>query len=103
MIIVMNRFRVTPGREVDFEEAFKGRARLIDGMPGFLGLDVLRPSEPGGVFISMARWAGMAEFKAWTESEQFRQGHGRRHPGMFVGPPQLEIYEVVDSTFTRKE
>ncbi|MCA8947607.1 MAG: antibiotic biosynthesis monooxygenase, partial [Planctomycetes bacterium] len=36
MIVVMNRFKVSPGREADFEEAFKGRAKLIDTMEGFV-------------------------------------------------------------------
>ncbi|MCG3182469.1 MAG: Heme-degrading monooxygenase HmoB [Planctomycetes bacterium] len=98
MFLVMNRFRVTPGREADFEEAFKGRARLVDQMPGFMAQDMLRPAGEEGVFISMTRWRSREDFEAWTRSEQFRQGHGKRHPGMFQGPPQLEMYEVFDST-----
>jgi len=98
MIIVMNRFKVTVGREADFEEAFKGRAGLIESMPGFMGLDVLRPAAPGGVFVSMTRWKDMDSFEAWTRSEAFQKAHGKRHTGMFQGHPQLEVYEVFDST-----
>ncbi|MCB9894602.1 MAG: antibiotic biosynthesis monooxygenase [Planctomycetes bacterium] len=111
MILVMNRFTVTPGREKDFEEAFKGRAKLVETLPGFMGFDVLRPThstgsgqaEEGGVFISMTRWASMADFENWTQSEAFKQGHSRRHPGMFAGHPQLEIFEVFDSTLRPPE
>jgi heme oxygenase (mycobilin-producing) len=98
MILVMNRFSVTPGREQDFEQAFRDRAKLIDQMPGFLGLDMLRPASPGGVFISMTRWARMEDFEGWTKSEAFRKAHGKRHEGMFTGHPVLEIFEVFDST-----
>lgn len=98
MFIVMNRFTVTPGREADFMEAFTGRARLVDTMPGFLGQDMLKPADDG-VFISMTRWSSKLDFENWTQSEAFRQGHARRHPGMFAGHPQLEMYEVFDSTF----
>lgn len=98
MFIVMNRFTVTPGREADFIESFKGRARLVDSMPGFLGQDMLKPAGEG-VFISMTRWRSQADFENWTSSEAFKQGHTRRHPGMFAGHPQLEMYEVFDSTF----
>ncbi|MHC4840334.1 MAG: antibiotic biosynthesis monooxygenase family protein [Planctomycetota bacterium] len=94
----MNRFSVTPGREADFEEAFKDRRRLIDGMEGFIELDVMRPNENEDVFISMARWQSIEAFKNWTNSEQFKQAHGKRHPGMFTGHPKLEIFEVFDST-----
>lgn len=102
MILVMNRFNVTPGREDDFEEAFRNRAGLIDGMPGFMGLDMLRPASPGGVFISMSRWASMEAFEGWTKSEAFRRAHGKRHEGMFQGHPVLEIFEVFDSTMEGK-
>jgi heme-degrading monooxygenase HmoA len=94
----MNRFKVTPGREKDFEEAFKGRSGLIDNMPGFLGLDVMRPAGDEGVFISMARWRSREDFENWTQSEEFKQAHSKRRPGMFQGHPQLEIFEVFDST-----
>lgn len=100
MFIVMNRFQVTPGREQDFMDAFMGRARAIDSVPGFLGLDMLRPQE-AGVFISMTRWATQEDFVAWTKSDAFRQGHARRHPGMFKGPPVLEQYHVFDTTFEK--
>jgi heme-degrading monooxygenase HmoA len=98
MILVMNRFNVTPGREKDFEEAFKGRAKLVETLPGFMAFDVLRPTTEDGVFISMTRWASMKAFEDWTNSDAFKQGHSRKHPGMFGGHPKLEIYEVFDST-----
>ena len=103
MILVCNRFKVTPGREDDFVEAFKGREGLIDGMPGFLGLDVLRPLGDEGVFISMARWRSQADFEAWTRSDQFKQSHqglrGGRHEGLFAAHPVLETFEVFETTW----
>lgn len=98
MIIVMNRFSVTPGREADFEAAFKDRARLVDTMPGFLCQDVLKPVGDG-VFLTMTRWRSMEDFEGWTKSDSFRQGHARRHEGMFTAHPKLEIYEVFESTW----
>ncbi|MCF6228451.1 MAG: antibiotic biosynthesis monooxygenase [Planctomycetes bacterium] len=97
MILVMNRFSVTPGREADFEEAFKGRAKLIDKMPGFIALDVMRPTGEEGVFVSMARWESVEAFEGWTNSDQFKEAHKKRHTGMFTGHPKLEIFEVFDS------
>jgi heme-degrading monooxygenase HmoA len=95
MFIVMNRFQVAPGREADFEQAFRERRRLVDGMPGFVAFDLLRP-DGDGVFISMTRWESKADFEAWTQSEAFRNAHGRRHEGMFLAHPQLELFEVVE-------
>ncbi len=98
MFIVMNRFKVTPGREQDFVSAFSGRAKAIDGVPGFLALDVLKPVGEGA-FISMTRWKDQAAFEAWTNSEAFKQGHAKRHPGLFAGHPVLEQFEVFETTY----
>lgn len=103
MVIVMNRFRVAPGREKDFEEVFRGRARLVETMPGFVSLEVLRPLQEQGVFVSMAHWETREAFEAWTKSEQFAEGHKNRHPGMFQGPPQFEMYEVFEQAEARSE
>jgi heme-degrading monooxygenase HmoA len=43
MIVVSNRLQVAQGREEDFEKRFEGRARLVEHMPGFVRLEILRP------------------------------------------------------------
>jgi heme-degrading monooxygenase HmoA len=43
MITVANRIYVTPEYYEEFEERFRNRARLVDGMPGFISNQVLRP------------------------------------------------------------
>ena len=43
MITVANRIYVAPEYREAFEERFRNRARLIDGMPGFISNQVLRP------------------------------------------------------------
>ncbi|MEK7366588.1 MAG: antibiotic biosynthesis monooxygenase, partial [candidate division NC10 bacterium] len=43
MIVVSNRIQVTKGQESAFEQRFEGRARLVESMPGFVRLEILRP------------------------------------------------------------
>jgi heme-degrading monooxygenase HmoA len=43
MITVANRIYVVPEYQDEFEERFRNRARLVDGMPGFISNQVLRP------------------------------------------------------------
>ena len=43
MITVANRVYVTPEYRSDFEGRFRSRAKLVDGMPGFISNQVLRP------------------------------------------------------------
>ena len=45
MITVANRIFVAPDYAEAFEERFRSRARLVDGMPGFISNQVLRPTQ----------------------------------------------------------
>ena len=43
MIVVTNRIPVAAGYEIDFEDRFKKRVRLVDRSPGFIRNEVHRP------------------------------------------------------------
>ncbi|HEV7858457.1 MAG TPA: antibiotic biosynthesis monooxygenase [Pyrinomonadaceae bacterium] len=96
MIIVMNRIPVSEGREKDFEETFMNRDRAVDQMPGFIDMQVLRPSE-GRTYVVLTRWQSRDAFQRWTESEVFTAAHRKQSPGLAESRPTLEIYEVFTS------
>ena len=93
MIVVMNRIPVAEGRESDFEKTFTGRDRAVDQMPGFVDLQVLRPTE-GRTYVVMTRWKSHEDFERWTKSEAFIAAHRKQSPGLAESRPTLEIYEV---------
>lgn len=97
MITVMNRIAVKPEYAEAFEERFRDRARLVDGMPGFVSNQVLRPVNPEEPYIVLTLWNSREEFEAWTRSDAFIQGHARSgslSKEAFNGPNKLEIHEV---------
>ena len=51
MITVANRIYVTPEYAEAFEERFRQRAGLVDGMPGFISNQVLRPVNDGDPYV----------------------------------------------------
>ena len=93
MIIVMNRIPVARGREQDFEKTFTERDRAVDCMPGFIDLQVLRPTE-GNIYIVLTRWKSREAFREWIESEAFISAHRQQAPSLPESRPTLEIYEV---------
>ncbi|WP_034341499.1 antibiotic biosynthesis monooxygenase family protein [Deinococcus misasensis] len=98
MITVANRIFVHPEYAEQFEERFKNRARQVDQMPGFLRNMVLKPAKPGDPYVVLTLWESQEAFKAWTESEAFKQGHARSGTlprEAFSGPNQLEVHEVI--------
>lgn len=103
MIVTCNRIPVNPAHAQAFEERFADRANLVDGMDGFISFQLLRPMSEGDPYVVMTIWESQAHFKAWTESDAFKQGHARSGtlpPETFLGHPKIEQFEVVQSTET---
>jgi heme-degrading monooxygenase HmoA len=101
MIITCNRIPVNPEHREAFEQTFRERASLVDGMPGFIAFNLLRPTKQGDPYIVMTFWESQAHFEAWTQSAEFREGHARSGTlpkGTFAGHPVLEVHEVIQST-----
>jgi heme-degrading monooxygenase HmoA len=97
MIVVANRIPVAAGYEAAFEERFAGRAGRVEERPGCLRMELLRPEE-GDVYVVRTYWRDYEAFRAWTESEDFRQAHADPPPPeMFAGPNQMEIHRVVEA------
>ncbi len=102
MITVANRIYVAPEYRQAFEECFRNRARLVDGMPGFISNHVLRPVNEGEPYVVFTLWESRKDFDNWVESEEFQKGHaqsGTLPKEAFTQTNKLELHEVfLDST-----
>lgn len=99
MYIAMNRFRIAPGREGDFEQLWRDRESHLDAVEGFKEFHLLRgpATEEYTLFASHSVWENEAAFLAWTESEAFRKAHAqaRAPEGTYLGHPQFEGFQVI--------
>ena len=96
MIVVANRVPVTKGLERAFEERFRSRAHKVDGMPGFIRNEILRPIQ-SDYYVILTYWKSKEAFIAWTESKEFKEAHKSRPPAeMFSGPNVFEMHEVME-------
>ena len=93
MIAVANRFSVAEGYEEEFVERFSGSEGEVASQPGFVKFELLTPAnEDTDTFVAMTYWESEADFRAWTETEDFHAAHADSPPeGMFEGHPDLEI------------
>ncbi len=97
MITVANRIYVSAEYSDEFEERFRNRARLVDGMPGFVSNQVLRPVNDGDPYIVFTLWESRKDFENWVDSEEFRKGHaqsGTLPKEAFTQSNKLELHEV---------
>lgn len=60
-----------------FECLFCSRARMIDKMPGFFGMKVLRASDTNEPYLIVSFWKDEESFKTWVGSPEFVEGHKR--------------------------
>ena len=97
--IAMNRFRIVPGAEAEFEEVWANRDSRLHEVPGFVAFHLLKgpAAEDHTLYASHTVWRSRADFEAWTQSDAFRAAHrgaGGRKP-LYLGPPQFEGFESV--------
>ncbi|MBV1875239.1 MAG: antibiotic biosynthesis monooxygenase [Cycloclasticus sp.] len=99
MFIAMNRFKVTLGKEGEFENVWRQRESRLNEVPGFKSFHLLRGPELDDhtLFASHTTWEDKATFDAWTHSDAFKQVHAQagQTKGLYLGHPNFEGFEVV--------
>ena len=113
MIVITNRIPVAIGQESAFEERFAARAGKVEGAPGFVRNEIVRPvpmrrdPERGwveakldpAVYEVRTYWQSFEDFAAWAASPAFREAHKEPPPKeMFAGPHALSIGEIFISS-----
>ena len=101
MFIAMNRFKVLPGAETEFEQVWLTRDTHLASVPGFVEFHLLRgpAKEDHVLYSSHTIWRDREAFEAWTTSEAFRAAHrgtGGTRP-MYAGHPEFEGFEVLQT------
>ena len=95
MFVAINRFVINPGRDDDWEAAWRRREVTLRGVPGFVRFSLLR-GDHAGEYLSHSTWESRSAFEAWTKSEQFRSAHGQTAMGGILAvPPKVSLYEAV--------
>lgn len=106
MYIAMNRFKVRPGCEADFEAVWRNRDSHLDTVPGFVEFHLLRGPEGDDhvLYSSHTVWASEHAFRDWTRSEAFRAAHkgaGGNKP-LYLEHPRFEGFAVVQTLASSK-
>lgn len=82
--VVMNNIPVTDEGRMLFEHRFKNRDGLIEKMPGFVGIRVLRPLT-SDTYVIVTLWKDESNFNEWKNSEAFGKSHQKPAPGSESG------------------
>lgn len=98
MYVVANRVSVKPEWADEFETRFRNRAGQIEQQPGFVRMEILRPTDDDSPYVVLTTWESEKAFTAWVGSEDFRAAHKNPMPKeAFSAPGRMERHEVIIS------
>jgi heme-degrading monooxygenase HmoA len=103
MIVSLFHVTVPEQATAGFEQSWTKRAGMVDQMPGFKGLEILRAGDEPGKYIVLTRWETREDYEQWAKSPAFVAGHAHSSQAAQVGQPSaqpagIEFYEVLPSS-----
>jgi antibiotic biosynthesis monooxygenase (ABM) superfamily enzyme len=92
--------RVKPGREQKFEEWVSGILAAVNKFPGYLGAEVLRPSDPDeNEYMIIVQFDHASNLHAWETSEE-RQGWLRKSRPLLQEEERFNVLTGLETWFT---
>ncbi len=104
MFIFISHLTVGADDRSDLERHFRERAHLVDGFPGFLYLQLLRPQAGDATHTFLTAWRDRDSFKAYMLSMEHATSHSRE-PAEIMGRSTVrhEAYEVMMDSREKRE
>lgn len=96
MFVFISHLTVPPDDCVAVESHFRNRSRLVDGFPGFLYLQLLRPQSGDATHTFLTAWESREAFKRYMASEEHATSHSRE-PAAIMARTSVrhEAFEVL--------
>jgi heme-degrading monooxygenase HmoA len=74
-VIKINAITVPADSGDELAKRFAARAGAVDGADGFLGFELLKPTDDRTQWLVLSRWRDEESFQAWVSSPSFADGH----------------------------
>ncbi|WP_369054710.1 antibiotic biosynthesis monooxygenase family protein [Kineococcus terrestris] len=93
-VVKINAIEVPEGGGAELERRFAHRMGAVEGTPGFLGFELLRPVGGETRYFVYTRWETEDAFEAWSSGGARAAHAGERAQPVATGASLLE-FEVV--------
>jgi heme-degrading monooxygenase HmoA len=95
MVLERAQFRITPGREEEFETAFEQARLVISAAKGFVSATLSRGVESPSTYLLLAEWETLEDHtEGFRGSPAFGEWRGLLGH-LFDGPPDVEHFVQV--------
>ncbi|MDP3969120.1 MAG: antibiotic biosynthesis monooxygenase [Nocardioides sp.] len=95
-VVKINAIAVPPQAGPELEKRFAARAGAVEGSPGFLGFQLLRPVAGDDRYFVVTHWADEESFAAWRDGDGRAAHAGERAKPVATGADLLEFEVVMD-------
>ncbi len=91
MIVVLSRFTIANNMAEEVRIAFTQRPHLVDEAPGFLGMEVMSPTDnPTEVWL-FTRWSDEQSYSDWHKGHEYHESHKGIPKGLKLVPGSTKI------------
>lgn len=97
-VVKINAIEVPAGSGPELERRFASRLHAVDGQPGFLSFELLRPVAGETRYFVVTHWATEEDFQAWLTGPAKEAHSGERARPVGTGSSLLEFEVVQRST-----
>ena len=96
MFVFISHLSVPEEDRESLEHHFRERSGLVDGFPGFLYLQLLRPQSGTASHTFLTAWEDREAFRSYMRSREHAASHSRE-PADIMGRTEVrhEAYEVL--------
>jgi heme-degrading monooxygenase HmoA len=96
MFLFVSHLTVPPQDHEALESHFRRRSHLVEGCPGFLYLQLLKPRAGQATHTFVTAWTDQAAFKSYMASDARARAHGNE-PGDILARTTVrhEAFEVL--------
>jgi heme oxygenase (mycobilin-producing) len=95
-VVKINAINVPPEAGPELERRFADRAGTVEGSPGFLGFQLLRPTAGETRYFVVTHWEDEESFAAWRDGDARAAHAGERGRPVASGADLLEFEVVMD-------
>lgn len=95
-VVKINAIEVPEGAGAELEKRFAARAGAVEGSPGFLGFQLLRPVKGETRYFVVTQWETEEAFQAWSAGPSRAAHSGERAKPVASGASLLEFEVVLD-------
>jgi heme-degrading monooxygenase HmoA len=96
MFAALSCFTIANDMSEEVHDAFRNRPHLVDGAPGFVGMDVMSPvGEPAEIWL-LTRWDDEASYKSWHHGHTYRESHAGIPKGLKLvkGSAVIRLFDI---------